>query len=59
MGAGIARAIRAHFPEAYEADAATLPGDASKLGAYSFACGIRGESKIAVINADPKLPPSG
>jgi O-acetyl-ADP-ribose deacetylase (regulator of RNase III) len=59
MGAGIARAIRAHFPEAYKVDAATLPGDASKLGTYPFACCIRGDSKIAVINAYTQLHPSG
>jgi len=59
MGAGIARAIREHFSEAYDADAATLPGDASKLGAYSVACCIRGSSIIAIINADTQLHPSG
>jgi O-acetyl-ADP-ribose deacetylase (regulator of RNase III) len=59
MDAGIASAIRAHFPEASEVDAATLPGDASKLDTYSFACCIRGDSKIAVINAYTQLHPSG
>jgi O-acetyl-ADP-ribose deacetylase (regulator of RNase III) len=37
FGAGIAAAIRVAFPEAYEADRATVKGDESRLGTYSFA----------------------
>jgi O-acetyl-ADP-ribose deacetylase (regulator of RNase III) len=37
MGAGIAKAIREAFPEAYEADLRTPKGDRSKLGTISFA----------------------
>lgn len=37
MGSGIARAIRATHPEAYEADLATAKGDRNKLGSCSAA----------------------
>jgi O-acetyl-ADP-ribose deacetylase (regulator of RNase III) len=37
MGSGIAKDIRARFPEAYEADCKTKKGDASKLGRSSIA----------------------
>ncbi|MEH0020793.1 MAG: phosphatase [Desulfobacter sp.] len=37
MGAGIARQIRATFPQAYDADCQTTPGDRSKLGTYTHA----------------------
>lgn len=46
FGAGIARAIRERFPEAYEADLKTAKGDMNKLGTYSVA-------KITKVN-DPK-----
>lgn len=36
MGSGIAKQIRAEFPEAYEADCATVKGDASKLGGLTM-----------------------
>ena len=35
MGSGIARAIRARYPSAYEADCATTRGDLNKLGSLS------------------------
>jgi O-acetyl-ADP-ribose deacetylase (regulator of RNase III) len=47
MGAGIARQIKAAFPEAWAADRATIKGDPSKLGSFSSALS-RG---ILVINA--------
>ena len=37
MGAGIARSIKAAYPEAYQADLATKAGDRSKLGTISYA----------------------
>ncbi len=36
MGSGIARQIRERYPEAYEADCQTTPGDIRKLGAFSW-----------------------
>lgn len=37
MGAGIAKTIRNEFPQAYEADLATIAWDISKLGTFTFA----------------------
>jgi O-acetyl-ADP-ribose deacetylase (regulator of RNase III) len=37
MGGGIAKIVKDKFHKAYEADCATLKGDKSKLGTYSFA----------------------
>lgn len=37
MGSGIARQIKEQYPEAYEADCATIKGDKSKLGDFTFA----------------------
>lgn len=51
MGAGIAKAIRAELPEAYEADLNTKQGDRSKLGTISWAEVSRGEHQFAVVNA--------
>ena len=51
MGAGIAKAIKAEFPEAYEADMATTKGDKSKLGSFSQGQIRRGNHFITVINA--------
>lgn len=36
MGSGIAKQIREQFPEAYEADQATVRGDRGKLGSLTF-----------------------
>jgi O-acetyl-ADP-ribose deacetylase (regulator of RNase III) len=51
MGAGIAKAIRERFPEAYEADLATPRGDRSKLGSISVASIARGGLNLIVVNA--------
>lgn len=51
MGAGIAKAVRAAFPEAYQADLATPKGDHSKLGDISVARVTRGRVQLAVVNA--------
>ncbi len=37
MGAGIAKFIKAAFPQAYEADCQTAKGDRDKMGTISFA----------------------
>lgn len=37
MGAGIARQIKANFPEAYQADLQTTKGNKNKLGTISWA----------------------
>jgi O-acetyl-ADP-ribose deacetylase (regulator of RNase III) len=50
FGAGIAKAIKKAFPEAYEADLATKKGDYSKLGNLSLATVERGKNKFIVAN---------
>lgn len=50
MGAGIARAIKLSFPEAYRADLATKKGDRSKLGTLSIASVEREGSSFTVVN---------
>ena len=51
MGRGIALAIREQFPEAWDADRATAPGDRGKLGTYTSARIVRGERRFVVVNA--------
>src|SRR5262245_42412895 len=51
MGAGIAKSIRALFPEAYEADLATKKGDRAKLGSISVAEVVRASVRFYVVNA--------
>lgn len=51
MGAGIAKLIRAKFPEAFEADLQTKKGDRSKLGTISTAKVMRNNHEITIINA--------
>lgn len=51
MGAGIAKQIKASFPEAYEADRATRIGDAAKLGQLTEARVVRGGTAFVVVNA--------
>ena len=59
MGAGIARSIREHFPEAYAVDSSTKAGDISKLGGYTSALCQREARKIVVVNAYTQPHPSG
>jgi O-acetyl-ADP-ribose deacetylase (regulator of RNase III) len=59
MGAGIARAIRQHFPEAYQADQATTAGDRSKLGSISWAAVHRNGFDFVVVNGYTQFSPSG
>jgi len=51
MGAGIAKALRERFPEAYDADLGTVKGDRGKLGSHSCAEIVRGETRFVVVNA--------
>ncbi|MGH1541486.1 MAG: macro domain-containing protein [Arenicella sp.] len=51
MGAGIAKTIKAEFPEAYQADLNTTKGDRNKLGSFSSATVIRGQHQITIVNA--------
>lgn len=51
MGKGLAKGIRATFPEAYEADCATEKGDETKLGAYSAVTVERNGHQITIVNA--------
>ena len=55
MGAGIAKAIRAEFPEAYEADLATEKGSSEKLGTFSSAKVRRDGHEITIVNAYTQL----
>jgi O-acetyl-ADP-ribose deacetylase (regulator of RNase III) len=51
MGAGIAKTIKKQFPEAYAADQETLPADHAKLGSYSYASIVRGDTRFVIVNA--------
>ena len=51
MGAGIAKTIKQVFPAAYEADAATVTGDKTKLGHYTVASVEAGGKPLAIVNA--------
>jgi O-acetyl-ADP-ribose deacetylase (regulator of RNase III) len=50
MGAGIAKAIKRAFPEAYDADKATAKGSRSKLGSLSTVTVERGDRKFDIVN---------
>lgn len=50
MGAGIAKSIQHHFPEAYQADLATPKGDAAKLGTISQAKVTTPNGALTVVN---------
>ena len=50
MGAGIAKAIKARFPEAFQADLKTEKGSRDKLGTISFAEIVGDDRTIAVVN---------
>lgn len=59
MGAGIARAIKAQFPAAFEADCHTIKGDRNKLGTYSCAEIASGQYKFTIVNAYTQFQFSG
>jgi O-acetyl-ADP-ribose deacetylase (regulator of RNase III) len=50
MGAGIAKAIKQAFPEAYDADKATVKGNRNKLGSLSTVTIERGDRKLNIVN---------
>lgn len=50
MGAGIAKTIKAMFPEAFAADNKTSKGDINKLGSISFATVTRNGHEITIVN---------
>ena len=50
MGAGIAKAIKKQFPEAYDADLNTQKGDALKLGSFSFASVNVEKGELIIVN---------
>lgn len=50
MGAGIAKAIKDTFPEAYEADLKTEKGSKDKLGTISCAAVNRNEHETTIVN---------
>lgn len=51
MGAGIAKQIKAQFPEAYAADLRTPKSDRNKLGTISTARIQRGDRAFHIVNA--------
>lgn len=51
MGAGIAKAIKENFPEAYAADCGTAEGDREKLGTFSSADIHRKNFALTIVNA--------
>jgi O-acetyl-ADP-ribose deacetylase (regulator of RNase III) len=51
MAAGIAAGIKRRFPEAFEADRQTTPGDRAKLGTFTNAQVRRGDHCFTVVNA--------
>lgn len=51
MGGGIAKAVRETFPEAYQADQKTEPGDVSKLGSCTSATIQLNDHRMEVVNA--------
>lgn len=50
MGAGIAKSIKNHFPEAFAADQATERGNKNKLGTISHATVERDDCRFTVVN---------
>jgi O-acetyl-ADP-ribose deacetylase (regulator of RNase III) len=59
MGAGIAKQIRTHFPQAYEADLETNSGDREKLGKYSWALVNANRNTVIVVNGYTQFHYSG
>lgn len=59
MGAGIAKAIKSEFPEAYEADCQTPKGDKNKLGTISYAQINRDGMNLTVVNGYTQFNYSG
>lgn len=58
MGSGVAKAIRAAYPEVYEADCETIKGAVDKLGTLSFAiCPRDRRKKITEFNVEENVGP--
>jgi O-acetyl-ADP-ribose deacetylase (regulator of RNase III) len=51
MGAGIAKVVRAAFPEAWKADQETVKGDKGKLGGFTAAGCPTPHGTVVVVNA--------
>ncbi len=51
MGAGIAKAIKQTFPEAYTVDCGTVKGSKVKLGNYTYAVIDRDNRRFVIVNA--------
>ena len=51
MGGGIAKVIKAQFPEAFAADKETVSGEKSKLGSYTKARVERDGVSFTIVNA--------
>lgn len=61
MGAGVAVAIKKHYPGAYASDLKTEHGDVRKLGTYSSWTGpncFNGTKTVTVVNAYTQYEPS-
>tara|TARA_B100001063_G_C16724136_1_gene535306 strand:+ start:1023 stop:1478 length:456 start_codon:yes stop_codon:yes gene_type:complete len=51
MGAGIAKQVKSHFPNAFQADLETQKGSEEKLGSFSSAAVLIGNHKLTIVNA--------
>lgn len=51
MGNGIALDIKKEFPEAYQVDQETYPGDKTKLGSYTSAISDIPSGELIIVNA--------
>lgn len=58
-GAGVARAVRENFPQAYAADRATPEGDRAKLGTVSYAEIETEHGPLVVVNGYTQFDYSG
>ncbi|MFH2059998.1 MAG: macro domain-containing protein [Pseudomonadota bacterium] len=59
MGAGIAKQIKEHFPQAYQADLDTTPGDRQKLGNFSCVQVKKGGNFFTIVNGYTQYNHSG
>jgi len=56
MGSGVAAAIKAKYPEAYDADCKTKKGDRTKLGTLSLAVVIKTDPTQTVASINTPVP---
>ncbi len=59
MGAGIAKSIKEHFPEAYDEDCRTRKGSHDKLGNISYVTVTRNNHSIMIVNGYTQFHYSG